>query len=172
MVPKWFHASENWGASSTARSKCATAPSTSRRASRLSASSYSRWARSGMANSLAETMERRKLSRDSNSPSRMPGLFQIVVGGEEKALKVPHEHIVERKHRVKEQRIDVLEPMQRRPGFVRRKAEDAASGKRVVFVVEIDAGVVASMMEDPPHIGADSTNIENIVQGFVYRPHR
>src|ERR1017187_6317549 len=70
MVPKWFHASENWGASSTARSKCATAPSTSRRASRLSASSYSRWARSGMANSLAETMERRKLSRDSNSPSR------------------------------------------------------------------------------------------------------
>ncbi len=90
--------------------------------------------------------------RMTYSRSRMLRLFQIVVGGKEKALKVPHEHIIERKHRVKEQRIDVLEPLQRRPGFVRRKPKDAASRKRVVFPVEIDAGVVASMMEDPPHV--------------------
>jgi hypothetical protein len=79
-------------------------------------------------------------------------LFQIIVGGEEKALKVSHEYIVEGKHRVKEQRVDVLEPLQRRPGFVRRKPKDAASSKRVVFPVEIDAGVVTSMMENTPHV--------------------
>src|SRR5580658_980515 len=28
------------------------------------------------------------------------------------------------------------------------------------------------MMEDPPHVGADSTNIENIIQSFIYRPRR
>jgi hypothetical protein len=38
--------------------------------------------------------------------------------------------------------------------------------------VDIDAGVVASMMEDAPHVGVDSANIENIVQGFVYSRHR
>src|ERR1700758_4649442 len=32
-------------------------------------------------------------------PCWMLRIFQIVVGREEKALKVPHEHIVERKHR-------------------------------------------------------------------------
>lgn len=102
---------------------------------------------------------------------RMLRLFQIVVGREEKALKVPHEHIVERKYRIEQQCIEVLEPLEGRPAFVRRKAKDATSGKRIIFAVEIDAGVVASMMKDPPHIGADSTNIENIVQGFVHRPH-
>ena len=38
--------------------------------------------------------------------------------------------------------------------------------------MEIDAGMVASMMEDPPHVGADSTDIENIIQRFVYPPLR
>jgi hypothetical protein len=52
------------------------------------------------------------------------------------------------------------------------KPKQAASRKRVVFTVEIDAGVVASMMENTPHVGTDSTDIENIVQGFVDRPHR
>src|SRR5579863_3258670 len=99
-------------------------------------------------------------------------LFQIVVGGEEKALEVPHEYIVERKHRVKEQRIDVLEALQGHPGFMRCKPKDAASRKRVVFPLKVDAGVMTSMMEDAPHVGADSANIENIVQGFVDRSHR
>jgi hypothetical protein len=52
------------------------------------------------------------------------------------------------------------------------KPEDAASRKCVIFTVEIDARVVAPMMEDPPHVGVDAANIENIVQDFVYRPHR
>ena len=110
--------------------------------------------------------------KDDVFSHRMLRLFQIVMGGEEEALKVPHEDIVERKHRVKQKGVDVLEPLQRRSGFVRRKSKDAASGKRVVFAVEIDAGVVAPMMEDPPHVGANSTDVENIVQGFVDRPHR
>jgi hypothetical protein len=38
--------------------------------------------------------------------------------------------------------------------------------------MKINAGVVTSMMEDAPHVGVDSTNVENIVQGFVYRPRR
>ena len=66
----------------------------------------------------------------------------------------------------------MLEPLQARAGFVGRKPKDAASRKRVVFTVEIDAGVVAAMMEDTPHVRVDSTNIENIVQDFVYRRHR
>ena len=102
----------------------------------------------------------------------MFGAFQIFVGREEKALEVPHKNIIERKQRVKEQRIDVLEPLQRAAGFVGRKTKDAASRKRVVFTVEIDAGVVAPMMEDAPHVRVDAANIENIVQDFVYRPHR
>ena|SRR5208283_1746395 len=65
----------------------------------------------------------------------------------------------------------MLEPLPRRTRFVRRKPEDAASRKRVILTVEIDAGVVAPVMEDTPHVGVDSTNIENIVQDFVYRPH-
>ena len=55
---------------------------------------------------------------------------------------------------------------------MRRKSKDAASRKRVVFTVEIDAGVVAPVMQNTPHIGVDSTNIKNIVQRFVYRPCR
>ena len=98
---------------------------------------------------------------------RMPGALQVVVGREEKALKVPDEHVVEREQRVKKQRIDVLEPVQRRAGFMGRKPKDAASCKRVVFAVEIDAGVVASMMEDAPHVGVDSAKIEDIVQSLV-----
>ncbi len=78
--------------------------------------------------------------------------FRYSWDGKKKALKVPQEHIIERKQRVKEQCIDVLEPLQARAGFVGRKPKDAASRKRVVFTVEIDAGVVASMMEDPPHV--------------------
>jgi hypothetical protein len=45
-----------------------------------------------------------------------------------------------------------------------RKPKDAASRKRVVFAVEIDAGVVAPMMQDAPHVRVDSANIEDIVQ--------
>jgi hypothetical protein len=58
-------------------------------------------------------------------------------------------------------------------GFIGRKAKDAASGERIVFAVEIDAGVMAPMVEDTPHVRADSTEIEDIVQGFVdERPGR
>jgi hypothetical protein len=53
-----------------------------------------------------------------------------------------------------------------------REAKEAASRQRVVFPVEIDAGVVASVMEDTPHIRIDSTNVENIVQGLVYEGNR
>ena len=53
------------------------------------------------------------------------------------------------------------------------KAKDAASRKRIIFAVEIDAGVMATMMEDTPHVRADSAQIEDIVQGFVdVRPRR
>jgi hypothetical protein len=38
--------------------------------------------------------------------------------------------------------------------------------------MKIDAGVVTSMMENPPHVGADSTNIENIIQPFVDKARR
>src|SRR5260370_18187592 len=102
----------------------------------------------------------------------MPGAFKIVVGWEEKALKVTHENIVEREHRVKEQRIDMLEPVEGRARFMGRKAKDAASRKRVIFAVEIDAGVVASMMKDTPHVRGDSANIEDIVQSFDYQSQR
>src|SRR5208283_5704374 len=98
--------------------------------------------------------------------------FQISVGREEKGLEVPYENIIERKQRVEEERIDVLEPLQRRAGLVGRKPKEAAPRKRVVFSVEIDAGVVASVMEDTPHVRVDSTNVENIVQGLVYGRHR
>jgi hypothetical protein len=53
-----------------------------------------------------------------------------------------------------------------------RKPKNAASGKCVVLAVEIDAGVVAPMMEDTPHVRIDSANIECIVQEFVYGRHR
>ena len=54
-----------------------------------------------------------------------------------------------------------------------REAKDAASCKRVIFAVKIDAGVVAAMMEDTPHVRADSAEIEDIVQRLVYeRPGR
>jgi hypothetical protein len=66
----------------------------------------------------------------------------------------------------------VLEPLQARAGLVGREPEYAASREGVVLTVEIDAGVVASMVEDPPHVWIDSTDIENIVQGFVYRWNR
>jgi hypothetical protein len=39
--------------------------------------------------------------------------------------------------------------------------------------MEIDAGVMAAMMEDAPHVRADAAQIEDIVQGFVdARPGR
>src|SRR5208282_4097659 len=88
-------------------------------------------------------------------------------GREEKALEVPEEHIVEREHRIQEERIDVLEAVPRRAGFMGSKAKDAASRKRIIFAVEIDAGVMAPMMEDTPHVRADSAQIEDIVQGFI-----
>ncbi len=66
----------------------------------------------------------------------------------------------------------MLEPLQGLPGLVGGKPKQAASGKCVVFTVEIDAGVVAAVMKDTPHVRTNSTNIEDIVQGFVYRPHR
>src|SRR5580658_8055233 len=103
----------------------------------------------------------------------MIGTFQIIVGREEKALEVPEEHIVEREHRIQEKRIDVLEAVPRRAGFMGGKAKDAASGKRIIFAVEVDAGVMAPVMEDTPHVRADSAQIEDIVQGFVdARPGR
>ncbi len=66
----------------------------------------------------------------------------------------------------------MLEPLHTRAAFVGCKSQDSPSRKCVVFTVEIDAGVVASMMEDPPHVRTDSAHIENVVQGSVYRPHR
>jgi hypothetical protein len=82
----------------------------------------------------------------------MPGPAQIVVGRKEKALKVPYENIIKGEQRVQEQRVDVLEPLQRLARFMGRKPKEAASRQRVVFAVDIDAGVVASMMEDTPHV--------------------
>src|ERR1700680_624639 len=58
---------------------------------------------------------------------RMLSASQIFMGWKEKALEVPKEHIIEREHGVNEQRVDVLEPMPWRPGFIRRKAKYAAS---------------------------------------------
>lgn len=104
---------------------------------------------------------------------RMFGAFQIFVGREEKALEVPKEHVVKREQCVNEQGIDVLESVPWRPGFIGREAENAASRKRIVFAVEIDAGVMAPMMEDTPHVRIDSAQVEDIVQGFVdERPGR
>ena len=103
---------------------------------------------------------------------RMFGAFQISVGGKEEALKVSQENIIEGKESVNEQRVDVLEPVPGCARFVWRKAKDAASGKRVIFPMQIDAGVVPSMMQDAPHVRIDSTDIENIIQSFVYRPER
>src|SRR5208337_4706032 len=94
--------------------------------------------------------------------------LQIIMGREEKGFKVPEKNIVEREQRVKEQRIDVLEAMQARAGFMGGKAKDAASRKCIVFALEIDAGVVAAMMENAPHVRADAANIENIVQKLIY----
>src|SRR5271155_2491726 len=103
----------------------------------------------------------------------MIGLFQVIEGREEKALEVPEEHIVEREHCIKKQRVDVLEAVPRRAGFMGGKAKDAASRKRIIFASEIDAGVMAAMMEDTPHVRADSAQIEDIVQGLVdARPGR
>src|SRR5271163_3429902 len=103
----------------------------------------------------------------------MIGAFQIIVGREKKAFEVPEEHIVEREHRIQEERIDVLEAVPRRAGFMGGKAKDAASRKRIIFAVEIDAGVMAPMMEDTPHVRADSAQIEDVVQSFVdERPGR
>jgi hypothetical protein len=98
--------------------------------------------------------------------------FQIVMGWEEKALKVPNENVVEREQRVQEERIDVLESLYTRARFVGGKSKQAASRQRVVFRVDIDAGMMASMVEDTPHVRADSTKIEHIVQSLVYGRHR
>ena len=103
----------------------------------------------------------------------MFGAFQIIMGREEKALEVPDEHIVEREQRVNKQRVEVLEAVPGRPGFIGRKAKNAASRKRIIFAVEIDAGVMAPMMQDTPHVRADSAQVEDIVQRFVdERPGR
>src|SRR5271170_6443322 len=103
----------------------------------------------------------------------MIGAFQVIVGREEKALEVPEKHIVEREHRIQEKRIDVLKAVPRRAGFMGGKAKDATSRKRIIFAVEIDAGVMAPMVEDTPHVRADPAQIEDIVQGFVdARPGR
>src|ERR1700728_4389940 len=98
------------------------------------------------------------LARKENGifAQRMFGTSQIFMARKEKALEVPKEYIIEREHRVNEQHIDVLEPVPWRPWFIRRKAKDAAPGKRVVFTVKIDAGVVTPMMEDSPHVRAHS----------------
>jgi hypothetical protein len=101
----------------------------------------------------------------------MPGAFQIVMGREEKTLNVPQKNIIEREQGVKEQRIDVLEAVQARSGFMGREPKDASSRERVVFVMEIDAGVVASMMKDTPHIGVNSAKVEDIIQDLVYGGH-
>jgi len=97
----------------------------------------------------------------------MAGAFEIVVGGEEKGLEVPYEDVIEREHGVKEQRVDVLKSVPSGAGFVGGKPEDAASGEGVVFAVEIDAGVVASMVEDTPHVRVDSADIEDVVERFI-----
>ena len=102
---------------------------------------------------------------------RMFGAFQIVVGREEKGFKVPDEYVVERKQRIKEQRIDMLKAVHARAGFMGRKPKNASAGERVVFAVEIDAGVVAAMMENAPHVRADSADIEDIIQELVYGGH-
>src|SRR5271154_6783232 len=106
-------------------------------------------------NEHVRNVESLPCKEDGVFPLRMPRTLQIVVGWEEKALKVPYEHIVEREHRVEEQRIDVLEPLQGLARFVWGKPKDAASRKSVVFAVDIDAGVVAPMVEDTPHVGVD-----------------
>src|SRR5271166_2791435 len=45
-------------------------------------------------------------------PQRMLRAFQIIMRGEKEALEVPKEDIIERKQRVHQQRIDVLEALQ------------------------------------------------------------
>src|ERR1700733_10559500 len=97
----------------------------------------------------------------------MFGALQIVVFRKEKALEVPNEHILKREQRVEEQRIDVLEPVPRRASFVRRKTKDAAARNRIIFLMDIDAGVMAAMMKETPHVRADSAQIEDVVQGLV-----
>src|ERR1700761_505796 len=67
----------------------------------------------------------------------------------------------------------MLEPVPGRTGLVGRKAKEAAPGKSIIFAMEIDAGVMAPVMENTPHVRADSTQIEHIIQGFVdERPGR
>src|ERR1700676_831625 len=73
---------------------------------------------------------------------RMAGAFQVIVGREEEALNVSYEDIVEGEQRVKEERVDVLEPVVGRAGLMGRKSKDASSGKGVVFASEVDTGVV------------------------------
>ena len=82
----------------------------------------------------------------------MLGAFQIVVRREEKALEVSYENIIERKQRVDQERINVLEALPATAGFVRRKSKNAAPRKCVVLGVKVDAGVVPAMMQDTPHV--------------------
>src|SRR5579863_2147784 len=58
---------------------------------------------------------------------RMFSPSQIFMGRKEKALEVPEEHIIEREHRVNEQRVDMLKAVPWRPGFIGGKAKNAAS---------------------------------------------
>src|SRR5579862_240317 len=65
--------------------------------------------------------------QDGDFTPRMPGAPQIFVGGKEKALEVPEEHVVKGKQRINEESVDMLKPVPWGPGFMGRKAEDAAS---------------------------------------------
>src|ERR1700690_800704 len=56
-------------------------------------------------------VERFAGKKDGVFPQRMLRVFQIFMGGEKKALQIPQEHIIERKKRVNEQGIDMLEPL-------------------------------------------------------------
>src|SRR5271170_1357386 len=113
--------------------------------------------------------EVKALARKENGifAQRMFRTSQIFMARKEKALEVPKEYIIEREHRVNEEHVDVLEPVPWRSGFIRGKAKDATSRKRVVFTVKIDAGVVTPMMEDSPHVRTHSAQIKDVVQGFV-----
>src|SRR5580704_6533003 len=57
---------------------------------------------------------------------RMLGAAQVIMLGKEKTLEVPEEDVIEREHRVNEQRINVLEAVPRQLGFIWRKAKDTA----------------------------------------------
>ena len=97
----------------------------------------------------------------------MAGAPEVIVLGKEEALEIAHEDVIEREHRVEEQAVDVLEAVPPGAGLVGGEAEDAAAGEGVVFAVEVDAGVVAAVVQDAPHVGVDAAEVEGIVEGLV-----